>query len=62
MVTRPLNVTGGSGVSVSTKSGNNMSITCTETVDFNTLKRKFRFDILYGLKAVYPDMALRLTS
>jgi hypothetical protein len=62
MVTRPLNVTGGSGVTVSTKSGNNMSITCTETVDFNTLKRKFRFDVLYGLKAVYPDMALRLTS
>jgi len=62
LVSRPLNVDGGAGVKVSTKSGNRMSITCTETVDFNTLQRKYRLDVLFGTKAIYPDLALRLTA
>jgi hypothetical protein len=31
-------------------------------VDFNTLQRKYRLDVLFGTKAIYPDLALRLTA
>ncbi len=62
LVTRPLKVEGGAGVKTSTKSGNRMSITCTETVDYNTLTRKWRLDTLFGVKAIYPDLALRHTA
>lgn len=62
LVSRPLNVDSGSGVKVSRKAGNHMSITCTEWTSGETLQKRYRLDILFGVKAVYPDLALRHTA
>ena len=62
LVTRPLMIAGDAGVKTSTQSGNMTSISVTERTDFNTLKHEFRLDTLFGTKAVYPDLAHRLTA
>jgi hypothetical protein len=62
LVSRPLNIASGSGVKTSSQTGNRMTIRVTEQVDFDTLKHQFRLDILFGVKAVYPDLAMRLTA
>jgi hypothetical protein len=49
-------------VKTSTKTGNRMTISCTEWVDGNTLDHNFRFDILFGIKAIDPRCGYRLTS
>lgn len=62
LVTRPLSIPSGMGVRTSTKNGNKVTVSCTEVVDYNTLKHKMRFDMLY--KAVLIDSRLggRLTN
>jgi P22 coat protein - gene protein 5 len=62
LVTRPLRIEQGSGVKTSTKSGNRVSISCTEWVDGNTLAHFMRFDMLFGVKLIDPRLALRLTN
>ena len=62
LVTRPLRIEQGSGVKTSTKSGNRVSISCTEWVDGNTLAHYMRFDMLFGVKLIEPRLALRLTN
>ena len=62
LVTRPLDVTSGSGVKSTTKSGNRVTITCTEWVDGNTLDHNFRFDMLFKVKAIDERLGARLTS
>lgn len=62
LVSRPLNIAGNAGVKTSSQSGNRMTIRVTERVDFDTLKHEFRADILFGVSAVYPDLAHRLTA
>ena len=62
LVTRPLRIEQGSGVKTSTKSGNRVSISCTEWVDGNTLAHYMRFDMLFGVKAIDPRLGLRLTN
>lgn len=62
LVSRPLNIAGSAGVKTSSQSGNRMTIRVTERVDFDTLKHEFRMDILFGVNAVYPDLAHRLTA
>lgn len=62
LVTRPLRIEQGSSVKTSTKSGNRVSISCTEWVDGNTLSHYMRFDMLFGVKLIDPRLALRLTN
>lgn len=62
LVTRPLSIAGDAGVKTYTQAGNMTSISVTERTDFNTLKHEFRLDTLFGLKAIYPEQAHRLTA
>lgn len=62
LVTRPLDIESGAGVKTSTKSGNQVTITCTEWVDGNTLDHNFRFDMLFAVKAIDERLGARLTS
>jgi hypothetical protein len=62
LVTRALDVESGSGVKSSTKTGNRVTIRCTEWVDGNTLDHNFRFDMLFGVKCLDERLGARLTS
>lgn len=62
LVSRPLKIASGAGVKTSTKSGNKVTISCTEWVDGNTLEHNMRFDMLFGVKALDPRLGARLTS
>jgi hypothetical protein len=62
LVSRPLKVPAGAGVKTSTKSGNKVTISCTEWVDGNTLQHNFRFDMLFGVKCLDPRLGARLTN
>lgn len=62
LVTRALDIPSGAGVKTSTKTGNRMTISCTEWVDGNTLDHNFRFDILYGVKVIDERCGYRLTA
>ncbi|AUQ74763.1 P22 phage major capsid protein family protein [Phaeobacter piscinae] len=62
LVTRPLDIPNGSGVKTTTKSGEKVTISCTEFVDGNTLAQTFRFDILYKAETVDARLGARLTS
>lgn len=62
LVTRPLDIPNGSGVKTTTKSGNKVTISCTEFVDGNTLAQTFRFDILYKAETIDPRLGARLTN
>jgi len=62
LVSRPLKISNAAGVKTSTKSGNRVTISCTEFVDGNTLAHTMRFDMLYGVKCIDPRLGLRLTN
>lgn len=62
LVTRKLDIPNGAGVKTSTKSGNKVTVSCTEFVDGNTLAQTYRFDILYKAETVDPRMGGRLTN
>ena len=62
LVTRKLDIPTGSGVKTSTKSGNAVTISCTEFVDGNTLAQTFRFDILFKAECIDPRLGARLTN
>lgn len=62
LVTRPLNIPQGAGLKTSTKSGNKVTISCSEWVDGNTLTHYMRFDMLWGVKCIDPRLGARLTS
>lgn len=62
LVTRPLEIPGGAGVKTSTKTGNRVTISCTEWVDGSTLKHNMRYDMLFGVKCLDPRLGLRLTN
>lgn len=61
LATRPLKVEGGAGVKTSVKTGNRVSIRCTEYVNGDTLKHTMRFDMLWGI-ACDPRLGMRLTN
>jgi hypothetical protein len=62
LVTRPLKDASAAGVKTSTKSGNKVTISCTEWVDGNTLQHNMRFDMLFGVKCLDPRLGMRLTN
>lgn len=62
LVTRKLDIPSGQGVKTTTKSGNKVTVSCTEFVDGNTLAQTFRFDILYKAETVDPRFGGRLTN
>lgn len=62
LVTRKLDIPSGSGVKTTTKSGNKVTVSCTEFVDGNTLAQTFRFDILFKAETVDPRFGGRLTN
>lgn len=62
LVTRKLDIPNGGGVKTSTKSGNKVTVSCTEFIDGNTLAQTFRFDILYKAETVDPRFGGRLTN
>lgn len=62
LVTRPLNIPQGAGIKTSTKTGNRVTISCSEWVDGNTLTHYMRFDMLWGVKCIDPRLGARLTS
>lgn len=62
LVSRPLKIDSGSGLKTYTANGNHMSISVSETTAFDTLKKMMRFDVLFGVEAVRPDLAARITS
>ena len=62
LVTRKIDIPSGSGVKTTTKSGNKVTVSCTEFVDGNTLAQTFRFDILYKAETVDARLGGRLTN
>ena len=62
LVTRPLDIASGAGVKTSTKTGNRVTISCTEWIEGNTLDHNFRFDMLFGVKALDERLGARLSS
>lgn len=62
LVTRPLKIASSAGVKTSTKTGNKVTISCTEFVNGNTLAHTMRFDMLFGVKCIDPRLGLRLTN
>lgn len=62
LVSRPLNIPQGAGLKTSTKTGNRVTISCSEWVDGNTLTHYMRFDMLWGVKCLDPRLGLRLTN
>ena len=62
LVSRPLKIATGAGVKTSTKSGNKVTISCTEWVDGSTLQHNMRFDMLFGVKTLDARLGARLTS
>ena len=62
LVSRPLKIASNAGVKTSTKSGNKVTISCTEFVNGNTLAHTMRFDMLFGVKCLDPRLGARLTN
>lgn len=62
LVTRPLDIPSGMGVKTTTKSGDKVTVSCTEFVDGKTLAQTYRFDILFKAVTVDPRLGGRLTS
>lgn len=62
LVTRKIDIPTGSGVKSTTKSGDKVTVSCTEFVDGNTLAQTFRFDILFKAETVDPRFGGRLTN
>lgn len=62
LVTRKIDIPTGAGVKTTTKSGNKVTVSCTEFIDGNTLAQTFRFDILYKAETVDARFGGRLTN
>lgn len=62
LVTRKLDIPSGQGLKTTTKSGNAVTVSCTEFVDGNTLAQTFRFDILFKAEVIDPRLGGRLTN
>ena len=62
LVTRPLQIDGGGAFRTHSVAGNRMSLSISETGDFNTLKRKWRIDMLFDMDSMNRDYAVRLTG
>lgn len=62
LVTRKIDIPSNNGVKTTTKSGNKVTVSCTEFVDGNTLAQTFRFDILFKAETVDPRFGGRLTN
>lgn len=62
LVTRPLDIPGDAGLKTSTKTGNKVTVSCTEWTDGNTLAHNMRFDMLWGNEVTDPRRGLRLTA
>jgi hypothetical protein len=62
LATRALDIPGGEGVKTTTKSGNRVTVSCTEFVDGKTLAQTMRFDILFKATAIDPRLGMRLTN
>lgn len=61
LITRPLKIPK-SSFKTTTISGNKMSISLSESGDFNTLSHNYRLDMLFKVEALYPDLGCRLTA
>jgi P22 coat protein - gene protein 5 len=62
LVTRPLEIAQGAGVTTENMMGNRVSLSVTKAVDFNTLKENCRLDMLFDVVTMNPHMAARLTA
>lgn len=61
LVTRPLEIPQGASWSAR-ESYNGLSMRIISDYDVSTDKQKTRLDMLFGVKAIYPDLAVRLTG
>lgn len=61
LVTRPLKISD-VGLKTKTVMGNRMSLSITETGDFNTLKHRYRLDCLFGVAFNHQNLACRGTN
>lgn len=62
LVTRALDIPQGQGLRTTTKSGNRVTVSCTEYMDGKTLEQTMRFDMLYQATVIDPRLGVRLTS
>ena len=62
LVTRALDIPQGQGVKTVTKSGNRVTVSCTEFVNGMTLDQIMRFDMLFETTVIDPRLGLRLTN
>ncbi len=62
LVTRALDIPQGQGLRTTTKSGNRVTVSCTEFMDGKTLEQTMRFDMLYQATVIDPRLGARLTN
>ena len=62
LVTRALDIPQGQGLRTTTKSGNRVTVSCTEFMDGKTLEQTMRFDMLYQATVIDARLGARLTS
>ena len=62
LVTRALDIPQGQGLKTTTKSGNRVTVSCSEFVDGKTLEQTMRFDMLYQATVIDPRLGARLTA
>lgn len=62
LVTRALDIPQGQGLRTTTKTGNRVTVSCTEFMDGKTLEQTMRFDMLYQATVIDPRLGARLTS
>lgn len=62
LVTRALDIPQSNGLKTTTKTGNRVTVSCTEWTDGNTLAQTMRFDMLYQATVIDPRLGARLTA
>jgi len=62
LVTRALDIPQGQGLRTTTKTGNRVTISCTEFMNGTTLEQTMRFDMLYQATVIDPRLGARLTA
>lgn len=62
LVTRALDIPQGQGLRTTTKTGNRVTVSCTEFMDGKTLEQTMRFDMLYQATVIDPRLGARLTA
>lgn len=62
LVTRALDIPQGQGLRTTTKTGNRVTVSCTEFMDGKTLEQTMRFDMLYQATVIDARLGARLTS